>query len=337
MKKLVALTLALMLALCACVANAEETTDDRKEIVMGALSLLNMSEEEYFAKEKGKIIALRYLAEQGAYHSQKDVSAMPEDGRVVFYDTLNAMLMALEAGEISSAEVPQCTADYLLAHNDKLMARGSYDLSNADDFTKQVAYRLGVGFSFMTTEDKTALRDELDAALTEMKDDGTLDALIKDYITDAVSGEPEPVAFTQTDGETVKVAVTGALPPMDYVAADGTPAGFNTAILAELGKRLNKNFELVVVDSVGRATALASGNVDLVFWTNGTDGRNIGGRQTKEEHEAFLSTLNQEQLDLMLSIGGGIDYIKTQNKDIPDGTITTQPYFSDLLIPVAMK
>ena len=39
MKKLVALTLALMLALCACVANAEETTDDRKEIVMGALSL----------------------------------------------------------------------------------------------------------------------------------------------------------------------------------------------------------------------------------------------------------------------------------------------------------
>ena len=48
MKKLVALTLALMLALCACVANAEETTDDRKEIVMGALTLLNMSEEDYF-------------------------------------------------------------------------------------------------------------------------------------------------------------------------------------------------------------------------------------------------------------------------------------------------
>ena len=95
MKKLVALTLALMLALCACVANAEETTDDRKEIVMGALTLLNMSEEDYFTLQKGKIAALRYLAEQGAYHSQKDVSSMPEDGRVIFYDTLNAMLMAL--------------------------------------------------------------------------------------------------------------------------------------------------------------------------------------------------------------------------------------------------
>lgn len=71
MKKFVALTLALMLALCACVANAEETTDDRKEIVMGALTLLNMSEEDYFTLQKGKIAALRYLAEQGAYHTKR--------------------------------------------------------------------------------------------------------------------------------------------------------------------------------------------------------------------------------------------------------------------------
>lgn len=332
MKKLVALTLALMLALCACVANAEETTDDRKEIVMGALTLLNMSEEDYFTLQKGKIAALRYLAEQGAYHSQKDVSSMPEDGRVIFYDTLNAMLMALEAGDISSAEVPQCTADYLCAHNDKLMARGSYDLEGADDFTKAVAYRIGVGFSFMTTEDKAALRDEIDQALAEMKDDGTLDALIQAYITDAVNGIPEPVAFTQTDGESVKVAVTGALPPLDYVAADGTPAGFNTAILAELSVRLNKNFEPVVVDSVGRATALASGRVDLVFWQNGG---HVNARHGKPE-EAKKQP-NEERSALMKSLSGGFDLDQRRYKDKPDGTITTQPYFSDFLIAVAMK
>ena len=107
------------------------------------------------------------------------------------------------------------------------------------------------------------------------------------------------------------------VPPIDSVAADGTPAGFNTAILAELGKRMNVNFELVQVDSLGRAAALASGQVDLVFWTNGADGRDLGGRQTKEEHEAILSILNQEQLDLMLSISGGIDYFKTQTWIFP--------------------
>ena len=289
MKKLIALILVLALAftLCACGTKAEETTQtpaapaESKGLVKGALSLLNMTEEEYLAKSKGKIIALQYLVEQGAYNSARNIAQMPDLTGVIFYDTLDAMLMALEAGDITSAEVPVCVADYLCTHNDRLTTRGSFDLSNADDFTKQVAYRIGVGFSFLTTEDKTALRDELDAALTEIKADGTLDALIQSYITDAVSGEPEPVEFTKTDGETIRVAVTGALPPMDYVAADGTPAGFNTAILAELGKRMNKNFELVVVDSVGRATALASGQVDLVFWTNGKDGRADGRKENR--------------------------------------------------------
>ena len=345
MKKLTALILVLALAftLCACGKKAEETIQttaepaEGKELTIGTLSLLNMTEEEYLAKAKGKQNAIAYLVEQGAYHS----NSKPGLSQVVFFDTLDAMLMALESGDISVAEVPVCVADYLCSHNDKLEELASYNLSNADDFTKQVAYRLGAGFSFLTTEDKTALRDELDAALTEIKADGTLDALIQSYITDAVSGEPEPVEFTKTDGETIRVAVTGALPPMDYVAADGTPAGFNTAILAELGKRLNKNFELVVVDSVGRAMALASGNVDLVFWTNGSDGRGNGDRQSTEEHEAYVkeraSIDSEEQTALMKAIGGGIDHVKNQNKDIPDGTITTQPYYNDLLIPVALK
>ncbi len=47
--------------------------------------------------------------------------------------------------------------------------------------------------------------------------------------------------------------------------------------------------------------------------------------------------LTDSQSELMKSIGGGTDYQKAQMKDIPDGTITTQPYFNDLLIPVALK
>lgn len=37
------------------------------------------------------------------------------------------------------------------------------------------------------------------------------------------------------------------------------------------------------------AAALASGNVDLVFWTNGMDERDPGGRQTGEEHAEWLN------------------------------------------------
>ena len=56
------------------------------------------------------------------------------------------------------------------------------------------------------------------------------------------------------------------MPPIDYVGADGKPAGFNTAILAEICRRLHLNVELVQIDSGARAASLASGRSDIVFW-----------------------------------------------------------------------
>ena len=92
-------------------------------------------------------------------------------------------------------------------------------------------------------------------------------ALSSGLWTNPGAAEPEAVKFEKFDGaETLKVAVTGDLPPIDYVAADGTPAGFNTAMLAELGKRLKVNVELVQVESGARAAALSSKRADVVFW-----------------------------------------------------------------------
>ena len=39
---------------------------------------------------------------------------------VIYYDNLDAMLMALEAGDIDYMQIPECTADYLIVNNDKL-------------------------------------------------------------------------------------------------------------------------------------------------------------------------------------------------------------------------
>ena len=78
---------------------------------------------------------------------------------------------------------------------------------------------------------------------------------------------------------------------VSYVAANGTPAGFNTAVLAEIGKRLERNIELVQVDSVGRALALAQGNVDVAFWTRGaSEGAVEDGlpSMSEEERNAFV-------------------------------------------------
>ena len=39
----------------------------------------------------------------------------------------------------------------------------------------------------------------------------------------------------------------------------------------------------------------------------------------------------------MKALNGGLDHEKRKNKDIPEGTITTQPYYNDLIVTVAVK
>ena len=92
--------------------------------------------------------------------------------------------------------------------------------------------------------------------------------LAEQYITNVTRGEePKAVSIAEIAGaETLKVAVTGDLPPFDMMTADGTPTGYSTAVMAEISKRIGKNIEFVSVDSAARATALVSNKVDVVFW-----------------------------------------------------------------------
>ena len=209
---------------------------------------------------------------------------LPPKNTIVYYDTLDALLMALNAGDINNIEIYQSVARYLCATNDNLMLGPSFDAGKASEtFAELVQNAInGNDFAFMMMESNAALRDEFNAAIADMKADGTLERLVKEQIDALIDGgEIKPISLPKIDGaETVKVAVTGALPPMDYVAEDGMPAGFNTAMLAEIGSRIGRNIEIVVVDSLGRAAALASGTVDAVFWT----------RTSSEAQEAVTRT-----------------------------------------------
>ena len=54
-----------------------------------------------------------------------------------------------------------------------------------------------------------------------------------------------------------------------------------------------KNIELVVVDSVTRTAALASGNVDAVFWTCTSGDSNISVILSEEERAKLRETVKQ--------------------------------------------
>ena len=379
MKKLIALTLVLALAftLCACGKKAEETPQTpaasgegkppegppRDDRIFGTLSVLNMTEEEFLAVISARgLIVDRLIAggprgdempegqpPEGQPPEGQPPEGAPEDwpqqeNKIIYYDTLDALLMALNAGDINTIEIYESVARYLCATNENLMIGPGFDADKVSEtFAELIQNSInGNDFAFLMMESNAELRDEFNAAIAAMKADGTLDRLVKEQIDDLIDGgEIKPIALPHFDGaETVKIAVTGALPPMDYVAADGTPAGFNTAVLAEIGQRAGKNIELVVVDSLGRAAALASGAVDAVFWTRTSSEAQKSADMTEEEREAkkaeFDATMTEEEVALMNEIQEIIDFPAYGAADMPEGTIVTAPYFSDVIVPVML-
>ncbi|MBQ4512724.1 MAG: transporter substrate-binding domain-containing protein [Anaerolineaceae bacterium] len=173
-----------------------------------------------------------------------------------YYEDLSGMLMALDAGTVDEITLPRFVAEYVVRTNPEL------EICCVEAMPENMTLRFGF------REDENDLLAQMNEAIAAMKGDGTLDALINSYMKPNAGEELTSVqfdSFPESD-KTIRVAVTGDLPPIDYIGADGIPAGFNTAVLAEIGRRLGANIELLSMQTGSRALALTSGRADSVFW-----------------------------------------------------------------------
>ena len=244
-KKFFATICAASLLIAGCGSDNAAKVDETSQeaiIKLGMITHLNASEkqmEEYFFKVQEKSRA-------------KVLNHVPK-----FYDNLNLMIMGIESNHVDQISVYECVADYLMVNNNKFEVAKADWISGLED-----------NFCFAVKHEDTALTADLNKVLDEMKSDGSLNKMIDEYIINVDKGKTPPaIELPKFDGaETIKIGVTGDLPPLDFVSADGKPAGFNTALLAEIAKRLNKNIEIIQVESGARAAALNSDQIDVVFW-----------------------------------------------------------------------
>lgn len=219
----------------------KKSDDDKYFIKTGMLKYMNVGEQQYSA-------ILQKIVET--------LSLNVTPHKIIFFDNLNSMQMAFNAGQIDEISTYDCVADYIVARKANISILKNHTSKFDDDFC--LAMREG---------DKD-LYNQVNGILKQMKADGTLAGFQKKYIDDLSPGEePAAVELEKFEGaDTIKVAITGDLPPLDLVLADGTPTGFNTAVLSEIGKRLQKNIEIVQIESAARAAALESNRVDISFW-----------------------------------------------------------------------
>ena len=240
----------LVSVMAGCVYGADDDT-----LIVGFLTRLKTTESEFYNIVKNSW-ATKGWAILGGDHT---IDAAK------FYDSLMLMQMAMNRRDIEEMVLPDFVAEYLLRVTE------GYEVCCV---SRSGAMSLCFGFM----KDKGELLQRWNAALTSMRNDLTLQQLEQKYIKpynpyDYVYGNTnakdknEMIIFEKFRGApTIRVAVTGDLPPVDFVGIDGLPSGYNTAVLAEIGRRLKVNIDTVNVNAGARTSALVSGRVDVVFW-----------------------------------------------------------------------
>lgn len=285
------ISVCLILCLVMATACSKEPAKSQGDSTQGVLPLKTgiLARSAVGEEESEKMIGEHILA-----HYTGDM-----EFELTYYDNMSSMLMALQAKDIYVMILADSVAEYIVAQNDSLMIAAERPGEGLDQNT--------TSYQMMMKEDNKDIHQKFNDAIVELKEEGVIDELIETHIKGHTDGSnPEPVDIPVIDGvDTIKVAVTGDLPPLDFVATDGNPAGFNMALLAEIAKKANVNIEIVQVDTGAKVAALTSGRADVLFWVN-TNSCTVHG-----------------------------DFEK--GSDIPEGTIITEPYFTESISFVTFK
>lgn len=274
MKRTIVLLMAFLLILGAIPTSAEEIGELLSENPIVVTIDNGLSE--------GRNSAMNVLEDENGVDVDRE-----NEKDTVFAESLNEAIMMLKSGRANMLVTLLPTAEYIVATDSELDIVPGVMIENlhmvaADAFEERML----------------AVND----AIASMIEDGTIDVLHQEHVVALLDGgQPETVEIPFVDGaDTLTVGISGDIPPIDYISADGQPSGFNAAFLSELGSRMGVNIVPVVVESGARFAALQSGKIDTFFW----------------------------QMQIAGSISGQ-DGKKPANIDnsIPEGLILSDPYW----------
>lgn len=199
----------------------------------------------------------------------------------VYVNSMTGGLSMLKSGRADFMLTSDITAAYIIQRDPTL---------------RSVVFSEDNGLAMILRHPDVKLRDSFNSAIRQLKASGKTDELYKTWVKELPVGqEPAATPIAKTSyPETVYVGVSGDIPPLDYVAADGKPAGYNIALLAEISKLIGKNIEVVSVDPQAKLAALLSKKIDVFFWQrlpNKKDRKTVENDADRQAfHKKFIFT-----------------------------------------------
>lgn len=232
MKKLIAavLTAVLMVSLTACGGTKKDNTVFTKDDMAGKKIgvQLGTTGDEYVSRE---------------YDNDEAGS------KIERFSKGNDAVQSLKQGKVDCVVIDSQPAKAFVEKND--------DLKILDDTFESEEYAICI------SKDKSELKDKINAALKELKADGTLDNIVANYIGDNIGETPyqSPADLDRPNGKLV-MATNAAFEPYEYYANNkivGIDADMAQAIADLLGMELK--IEDMEFDSI--IATVQSGKADI--------------------------------------------------------------------------
>lgn len=197
---------------------------------------------------EGKVIGVQLGTTGDIYAS--DYEGDEAGTTIERYNKGNDAVMALKQGKIDCVIIDEQPAKAFVEKND--------DLEILDEDFALEEYAIAV------SKDNTELTEKINAALAELKEEGTIDSIISNYIGDDTKGKTpyeSPEDADRSNG-TLIMATNAAFEPYEFYSGEevvGIDADLAQAICDKLGMELK--IEDMEFDSI--ITAVQSGKADI--------------------------------------------------------------------------
>ena len=119
-------------------------------------------------------------------------------------------------------------------------------------------------YAICVAKENTALKDEINAALKQLKENGTLDSIIKNYIGDDTKGKTPYVSPENVDRSNGKLimATNAAFEPYEYLENEKI-VGIDVDMAQAVADIIGRELEIVDIEFDSIITEVQSGKADI--------------------------------------------------------------------------
>ncbi|MGX8706796.1 MAG: ABC transporter permease subunit [bacterium] len=177
------------------------------------------------------------------------ISEMAPDADIMRLANTTDELAALETGKVDVAGAENLTVFF------------NKEIDSKVDAVESGLPPMPIGACFR--QGNTELKQEFDAFLTEIRDDGTYQQI---YDRWRAADDPSDVAVPQQrgTGRKLQVAIYPAMPPFSFISS-GKPSGLEIDILTEWANRRDLQLEYLIMDFAAQIPAVQTGKVDMAM------------------------------------------------------------------------